>query len=63
MNIQSYENKLCYTNYLNIKVCSMSTSYVFSKNGCRYAGINYYSNNNYYNSHQNLNFSKLGVFC
>ena len=29
----------------------MSTSYAYSKNGCRYAGINYYSNNNYYNSH------------
>merc|ERR1712145_15086 len=55
-NIWSFRNSVCYTSYWYIRICSMSTSYIYSRNGCRYTSIFYYSNNNYCNSYWNLGF-------
>jgi len=45
-SIWKSRNDLCYNSNWFIRICSMSTPHIYSRNRCWYAGIFYISNNN-----------------
>merc|ERR1711971_1145710 len=52
-NFWSIRYNLCYISYWSLRICCLGSSYIYSRNRCRYPSLFYYCYYNYCSSHWN----------
>merc|ERR1712181_81432 len=52
-NFWSIRYNLCYISYWSLRICCLGSSYIYSRNRCRYPSLFYYCYYNHCSSHWN----------